>query len=1084
MSQFKATSVRPSPSVRLVLLALLAACTSDPPIAGLGDGFDAGEVGDDAGAPSCLRPEEGCPCTVAGPIDCYLDATHTSTTDVICHRGSRYCREGVWSGCESIVDYTIDTSSALVSPPSAPNPCDPRNFNNTLTPDPMDAASGTNTVYNPGSGGITITSTTSTTPPTGCVPSVTRCPAGYACGSVSDGCGGMVSCGTCAAGSTCGGGGVPFRCGSPAAACVPHGCGTANCGPVDDGCGNLTASCGMCTAPQACGVGAPSQCGVPGAILRCSQPSPPAICSSIPTCPMPTTIPGTSTTYNFEGGSVPAGWTRSGSGSAQWSVTTGTTHGGSRALQSGTIGNNGTTSISFTASTSTTLTISFWLRTSSEQNYDFLRFFIDGSEQARWSGNPFGWTQVSYTVSTPGTHTFEWRYTKDGSVSVGSDAVWVDDVLVTTSAASTGSQGTTTIRGVVTVPGHDDIATWGSADPLNNVNVFIPGGTPSAFTNSVSCDSCGAALTGDPVARTTSDIDGNFTLTNVPCGANIPLVLQLGRWRRQVTIPSVACCDTTTLPASLTHMPRNRSEGDIPRMAMVTGQVDALECVLRKIGIEDAEFTTSAGAGRVHIFDANGADAGSGTASASTLWSSGTSMNPYDMVLLACEGRAYSRSAAEQQRMIDYANRGGRIFATHFHYTWLTNTWTGSADPTGSAPAPFAQTANWWTDAGSTNSTLTATINRSFPRGDTFAHWLYNRGASTTLGQVDVAIVRVDTSSVIAPPSDQWLSTTWNVNQYVDQGYACYSSSCGWGCTDNNTCNSGDTCLSDHRCYRRQSVATPLPTHYSFDTPIGTPPTSQCGRVVFSDFHVEDASNTNSYTFPNECSDGRLTAQERVLEYMLFDLASCITAPPCVPRTCAQVGRSCGLAADGCGGTIDCGSCAAGDSCGGGGTPGMCGHLTCTPVTCASAASACGTASDGCGGTISCPCTFYQPTATYTHVYASQPTPCTIDECPAWGGFTYTVDVPPGTYVEFLFQSSDSATGFPSPPTAVLRVNPPATGTSVSGTADIAALLNTAGAPTGQYYLQVSTVLHADSSLTRAPTLQASNVAFTCVPCS
>lgn len=1071
-------------SIRLLLLGcVVAACTSTPP-AGLGDGFDAGhgDLGDDAGAPSCLRPEEGCPCSVTAPIDCYLDATRTATTDVICHRGSRYCRAGQWSACESIVDYTIDTSNAVVSPPSAANPCNPRDFGNLLTPDNGDALMGINTVYSPMTGGLTITSMTGTTAPPGCVPSVTACPAGYNCGSVSNGCGGMISCGTCSGGATCGGGGVAFHCGTPTAACTPHGCGTANCGPVDDGCGNLTGSCGTCTAPLACGVGMPSRCGLPGQVLRCSQASPPAICSRVPTCPMPMTTPGTSTTYNLETGSIPAGWT--GTGSSNWSVVSGGAHGGTYSLRSGTIGNNGSTGISFTASTTTTLTISFWLQASSEPGFDFLRFYIDGVEQNRWSGNPLGWTQVSFTVATPGTHTFEFRYTKDGSVSRGTDQVWVDDILVTTSAASSGSQGTTTIRGVVTVPGHDDTATWGAADPLNNVNVFIPGATPAAFTTSVSCDSCGAALTGDPVARTTSDVDGNFTLTDVPCGANIPLVIQLGRWRRQVVIPNVACCDTTTLPASLTHMPRNRAEGDIPRIAMVTGNVDAMECVLRKMGIEDAEFTTSGNPGRVHIFQANGADRGGGTPAASTLWSSSTSLNPYDMVLLACEGGPTTRTATEQQRMIDYANRGGRIFATHYHYTWLTNTWTGNPDPVGSAPSPFSTTADWWTEAGSTNGTLTATIDTSFPRGATFAQWLYNRGASTTLGQVDVSVIRVDTRDVFNPPAQEWLSTTWNVNNYVDQGYACYSQSCGWGCTRNNVCNAGDTCLSDHRCYRQQTVAAALPTHFTFDTPIGTPPASQCGRVVFSDFHVENSGGTNGTDFPGECSDGRLTAQERVLEYMLFDLASCITSPPCVPRTCAQQGRSCGMAADGCGGTMDCGSCAAGDSCGGGGTPGMCGHLTCTPVTCASSGAACGTGSDGCSGMISCPCAFYQPTATYTHVYASQPTPCLIDECPAWGTFTYRVDVPAGTYVEFLFQSSNTSTGFPSPPTAVLRVNPPSSGTTVSGTADIAALLNAAGATTGQYFLQVSTVLHADSSLTRAPTLQSSNVEFTCVPCN
>ena len=63
--------------------------------------------------------------------------------------------------------------------------------------------------------------------------------------------------------------------------------------------------------------------------------------------------------------------------------------------------------------------------------------------------------------------------------------------------------------------------------------------------------------------------------------------------------------------------------------------------------------------------------------------------------------------------------------------------------------------------------------------------------------------------------------------------------------------------------------------------------------------------------------------------------------------------HNCGTAPNGCGGTVDCGTCTGtGVSCGGGGTPGVCG---CTPVTAAVAcAGKCGAVADGCGGTIDC----------------------------------------------------------------------------------------------------------------------------------
>lgn len=64
---------------------------------------------------------------------------------------------------------------------------------------------------------------------------------------------------------------------------------------------------------------------------------------------------------------------------------------------------------------------------SSENNYDFLRFKIDGTEQYAWSGE-LDWTQATSSV-TSGTHTFRWEYTKDSSISSGSDTAWIDDIV-------------------------------------------------------------------------------------------------------------------------------------------------------------------------------------------------------------------------------------------------------------------------------------------------------------------------------------------------------------------------------------------------------------------------------------------------------------------------------------------------------------------------------------------------------------------------------------------------------------------------------------------------------------------------------
>ena len=70
--------------------------------------------------------------------------------------------------------------------------------------------------------------------------------------------------------------------------------------------------------------------------------------------------------------------------------------------------------------------VSFFFKVSSESNYDKLYFKIDGTERSSWSGD-LVWTRTSYTL-TPGSHELRWEYTKDGSVSSGSDCAWIDNV--------------------------------------------------------------------------------------------------------------------------------------------------------------------------------------------------------------------------------------------------------------------------------------------------------------------------------------------------------------------------------------------------------------------------------------------------------------------------------------------------------------------------------------------------------------------------------------------------------------------------------------------------------------------------------
>jgi len=113
-------------------------------------------------------------------------------------------------------------------------------------------------------------------------------------------------------------------------------------------------------------------------------------------------------------------------GNAPWEVVSGQAYEGTYSAKSGTIGHSASSGLLLTMDVVANDTISFFRRVSSENNYDWLEFYIDGVRQDRWSGER-SWEKFSYPVLA-GIRTFRWVYVKDYSVASGLDAAWVDNV--------------------------------------------------------------------------------------------------------------------------------------------------------------------------------------------------------------------------------------------------------------------------------------------------------------------------------------------------------------------------------------------------------------------------------------------------------------------------------------------------------------------------------------------------------------------------------------------------------------------------------------------------------------------------------
>lgn len=363
--------------------------------------------------------------------------------------------------------------------------------------------------------------------------------------------------------------------------------------------------------------------------------------------------------------------------------------------------------------------------------------------------------------------------------------------------------------------------------PVHDALVFVPKSVEE-FPATVACESCEEPAGGVPLVRTTTAVDGTFKLSGVPTGASIPLVVQKGRFRRQLTLKIGSCKDHPLADAQV-RLPSTQTEGDLPKMAVGIGAYDQIECVLRAIGIAPSEFTDPDGAGSVHLFN-NGVASNGPYPPLEQLLGSSTELEKYNVVFINCTDHRWQDIVDKPgvaSNIADYVGKGGRLYVTDLSYDYVEQI---------NDLAPFI--------------------------------YFFGGGSMTTPQPIGKGVGGFDNGDIAATVSDptlaSWLEAAGESN---GSSITITDLSLGWVLMDSVS-------LETQSWVHGNTNGADRPLSATFDY-------NACGRVLYSSYHTRAPGGSDLYSvkpFPQYCqsSTTSMIAQEKILEYLIFHISSCV----------------------------------------------------------------------------------------------------------------------------------------------------------------------------------------------------------------
>ena len=378
-----------------------------------------------------------------------------------------------------------------------------------------------------------------------------------------------------------------------------------------------------------------------------------------------------------------------------------------------------------------------------------------------------------------------------------------------------------------------------ATDPIPNVRVY-DAVSITAFPTSY-CDLCSAPID-RAYASTFSAADGSFTLNldGAPAGATIDFTIQIGRFRKHTTY-AVAACTTTTLPgapaaAAMETLPGKSSAGDIPKIAVSSGNADHLDAVLTALGISEYdcyEGRATAGASTSTCAQVAGK-------TIADVLVDPTTLDPYHMAFLSCAPGAYAKfitshsQATMSQNTASWVAGGGRLFVTDTAYDYIAAafppdiTWAGPAGTPAGAAQPVDGANIGCAPPGTGGSSAHAVAYPVRVDNATLASWL--------------KVVGFTSSPAVTV---QGFYEPWSTIASIPAG----------------TTLIADGTMPVDPTYPVTSCAAPTMTDVPLTTEFDVP---TCGRVLFSSYHTYTGTGASA-----------TAANLKIMEYLIFDAAVC-----------------------------------------------------------------------------------------------------------------------------------------------------------------------------------------------------------------